>query len=97
MIRVERQQDRIELVGVLDYTSVKQLLAQSRDWFGSGAVVHIGLAGITHSNSASLALLLEWLKIAGQTGRQIQYHNVPEQLLGLARAYGIDQQLPIVH
>jgi phospholipid transport system transporter-binding protein len=94
VIKVERNQGRIELAGVLDYVSVNQLLTQSRAWFG-GADVRIDLAGIQHSNSAGLALLLEWLKIAGQSGHQIQYHNVPEQLLSLARAYGIDQQLPI--
>ena len=36
------------------------------------------------------------MKIAQQKGLQIKYHNVPEQLLVIARAYGVDQDLPII-
>jgi ABC-type transporter Mla MlaB component len=39
--------------------------------------------------------LLEWQKIARQKQVSIQYHNVPEQLLIIARAYGVDQLLSI--
>lgn len=94
MITVQREQGNIELAGVLNHASVAGVLAQSNDWF-AGAALNIGLQGITHSNSAGLALLLEWQKIARQKQLTIQYHNVPEQLLTIARAYGVDQLLSI--
>ena len=94
MINVQRNHGNIELAGVLDHVSVASVLAQSADWFTGDAVV-IGLQGVSHSNSAGLALLLEWQKIARQKQVSIQYHNVPEQLLIIARAYGVDQLLSI--
>ena len=94
MINIARNNGRIELSGVLDHASVSQVLAQSADWFGSDAV-HISLQGVTQSNSAGVALLLEWQKIARQKQLTIQYHALPEQMLNIARAYGVDQLLPI--
>lgn len=94
MINVQRNHGNIELEGVLDHVSVASVLAQSADWF-TGDAVNIGLQGISHSNSAGLAMLLEWQKIARQKQVSIQYHNVPEQLLIIARAYGVDQLLSI--
>lgn len=94
MITVQRDQNSIELAGVLNHASVATVLSQSADWF-AGDALSIGLQGISHSNSAGLALLLEWQKIARQKQVSIQYHNVPEQLLTIARAYGVDQLLSI--
>ena len=94
MITVQRDQGSIELSGELNHVTVADVLAQSADWFAGDALV-IGLQGISHSNSAGLALLLEWQKIARQKQVSIQYHNVPEQLLTIARAYGVDQLLSV--
>lgn len=93
-IELDTGDSRIAVRGVLDFDSVAALLKQPLSW-PAGDDVHIDLAGVSHSNSAGLALLLEWLKNAQQKGRQIKYHNVPEQLLTIARAYGIDDDLPI--
>jgi len=94
VITVQRDQGSIELSGELNHVTVAGVLAQSADWFAGDALV-IGLQGISHSNSAGLALLLEWQKIARQKQVSIQYHNVPEQLLTIARAYGVDQLLSV--
>ena len=93
-LTVSRRDDRLCLGGRLDFQSVAELLADdplSLD----GSELHVDLADIRQSNSAGLALLLEWLKKAQQKGLQIKYHNVPEQLLVIARAYGVDSDLPM--
>lgn len=94
MISVQRNNGRMELAGALDHASVASVLAQSADWF-SGDALHISLQGVSHSNSAGIALLLEWQKIARQKQVSIQYHDVPEQLRTIARAYGVDELLHI--
>jgi phospholipid transport system transporter-binding protein len=94
VITVQRQSGRIELAGELDHASVAQLLLQSADWFG-GEALNISLQGVTQSDSAGLALLLEWQKIARQKQVTIQYHALPEQLRNIARAYGVDSLLPL--
>lgn len=94
MINVQRTANRIELTGVLDHQSVAEVLAQSRDWF-NGSDLIISLQGISQTNSAGLAMLLEWQKIARHKQVSIQYHALPEQLRNIARAYGVDQLLPV--
>ncbi|MCW9012656.1 MAG: STAS domain-containing protein [Gammaproteobacteria bacterium] len=91
-----KQQDgQLKLAGVLDFHSVADLLKGDQSWL-QGDQISIDLTEITQTNSAGLALLLEWMKMAQQKGLQIKYHSVPEQLLVIARAYGVDQDLPIV-
>lgn len=91
---ISRQGDGFSLSGQLDFHSVASLLS-SNGWL-QGEHIQIDMGKVQQSNSAGLALLLEWMKIAQQKGLQIKYHNVPEQLLVIARAYGVDQDLPII-
>ena len=94
MFKLEQNNGQINLLGQLDFNTVADLLKP-------GSVnldfqqIDVDLSQVTRFNSASLALLLEWLKLATQKGAQIKYHNAPEQLLAIARAYGIDQELPL--
>lgn len=92
---LQQQDGLLKLVGALDFHSVADLLGADASWL-NGDEIAIDLAEITQTNSAGLALLLEWMKMAQQKGFQIKYHSVPEQLLVIARAYGVDQDLPIV-
>ncbi|MCW8853911.1 MAG: STAS domain-containing protein [Gammaproteobacteria bacterium] len=91
---ISQQGDIHKLTGQLDFSSVARLLT-ANGWL-QGDQVQIDMSHVEQSNSAGLALLLEWMKIAQQKGLQIKYHNVPEQLLVIARAYGVDQDLPII-
>ena len=94
MFKVEQSGNLIKLYGQLNFQTVAQLLNKERLNF-EYREIEVDLADISRFNSASLALLIEWMKKAQQKGRQIKYHNAPEQLLAIARAYGIDQELPL--
>lgn len=75
------------VTGVLDATTVPILLRESeaRIANASSSDVRIDLSGITESDSAGLALLLEWLRLAKQRNVQVQFANVPTQVAALAR------------
>jgi phospholipid transport system transporter-binding protein len=45
----------------------------------------VDLGGVGESDSAGLALLIEWLRMAKQSGKEIHFANVPEQIEALAR------------
>ena len=92
---IQSSDGMIKIVGELDFVSSQYLSTQLNCWPNAGEI-HVDLSAVIQSNSAGLAFLLEWMKIAQQKSRQIKYHNVPEQLLVIARAYGIDEQLPLV-
>jgi phospholipid transport system transporter-binding protein len=61
---------------------------------GSGEV-HIDLAGVTRSDSAGLALLVEWLRLAETRDISLQFHNLPGQLREIARVSDLLPLLPM--
>lgn len=52
--------------------------------------VTIDLAKVTAADSAGLALLIEWKKIARSHKIQLALKNIPDQLLMLAKLSGFD-------
>jgi len=84
----------VKLCGELNFESVADLLNDSQLSFEHGDV-EVDLSGISRFNSASLALLIEWVKMAQQKGMQVSYHRASEQLAVIAQAYGIDRELPL--
>jgi phospholipid transport system transporter-binding protein len=51
----------------------------------------IDLANVTATDSAGLALMIEWIKLSQQQNVHIHFKNIPEQLLALAKLSGLDQ------
>ncbi len=80
--------------GALTFGSVGPLLAVGRDAIASGRAGSIDLAGVDRADSAGLALLIEWLSIARQAGREIRYRNLPAQIRQLARLSEVEELLP---
>jgi ABC-type transporter Mla MlaB component len=56
--------------------------------------ISIDLAGVTRSDSAGLALLIEWLRESERQGRTITFLNMPAQMQSIARVCGLDGILP---
>ena len=99
MFKIEQNKGQIKLSGQLNFDTVAQLLNKTGIDFqaipAENGQIDVDLSNISRFNSASLALLIEWMKMSQQKGLQIKYHSAPEQLLAIARAYGIDQELPL--
>jgi phospholipid transport system transporter-binding protein len=53
----------------------------------------VDLSGVTDSDSAGLALLLEWITWANHTVREIRFLSMPERVLAIARTTEVDQLL----
>jgi phospholipid transport system transporter-binding protein len=51
----------------------------------SGSVLQIDCAGVTESDSAGLAVLIEWLSCATKQGRGIRFENLPEGIRAAAQ------------
>lgn len=99
LFKCEQSKGQIKLVGQLNFESVAQLLKQNCVSFNveqaEKGEIAVDLSGVSRFNSASLTLLLDWMKKAQQNKLQIKYHSVPEQLMVIAQAYGIDHELPL--
>ncbi len=51
----------------------------------SGGRIDIDCRGISASDSAGLAVLIEWLGVAKRAGRSLRYTQLPQGLASLAR------------
>lgn len=57
--------------------------------------VVVDLAQVEAVDSAAVSLLLVWLRAALRNGVNLCFANVPENLLSLARLYGVADLLPL--
>jgi phospholipid transport system transporter-binding protein len=84
---------RFRISGVLDATTVSDLLKQSTASFEGHAHVDVDLKAVSESDSSGLALLIEWLRLARMAKRQIHFENVPPQIEALARISEVEDLL----
>lgn len=86
---------RYALSGELDLDNVAALLAEGERAFRGQAAVEVDLGGVTTSDSAGLALLLEWVAAVRSAGGQLHYRALPPQLAAIARLGGVADLLPV--
>jgi len=86
---------RFRISGDLGFDAAVELLASGRRDFGREGRTEVDLSGVTDADSAGLAVLLEWIRMARQEGRQIGFSGMPRRLADLARIGGVSEFLPI--
>lgn len=86
---------RLEIHGDLNFASVAQLWDSQRGCLPEGDALDIDLSHVQRSDSAGLALLVECLRHARETGKMIRFFNIPAQMLAIARVSGLDEVLPL--
>ena len=94
-VRVERQADGGYLLsGELSFATVPNAWANTEALFITPDPLVLDFAGITRCDSAALALLLEWIRLARrQEAKKVIYRHLPEQLLAVARVSGVENLL----
>jgi phospholipid transport system transporter-binding protein len=80
---------QFRLAGRAGFAEAKRLLAASRQLFAAAPAVTVDLAGLTHVDSATLALLLEWRRVAARSGKRVAYTGLPARLKALAKLSGV--------
>jgi phospholipid transport system transporter-binding protein len=81
---------RSQVVGSLALSTVTRLLPRGSAAIEQGQAAVIDLSGVTDSDGAGLALLIEWLSVATAAQRPLRYENVPAQLHQLALLSDVD-------
>ena len=84
---------RYRVKGALSFATVAGLLETSKKNFDGTPAIEIDLSAVEHADSAGLALLIEWLRLARQAGKTLSYANLPAQLLAIARMSDVDDLL----
>jgi phospholipid transport system transporter-binding protein len=92
--------DRLDVRGALTFSTARTAYEAGCRFIGEGAnggrangsaagssasTLQIDCAGVTESDSAGLAVLIEWLAAAGRIGRHLRYSNLPEGIRATAQ------------
>jgi len=84
---------RFSLSGRMSFDTAGSILRKSEELFEPHTLLEIDLSGITHTDSAGLALLLEWITWANHTVREIRFEGMPEKINAIARTTEVDSLL----
>lgn len=86
---------RFRVSGELNFATASQALEESSRLFAAHKQLELDLAGVESTDSAGLALLVEWTAQARRGHRKLKFRNLPKQALALARISELDKLLPV--
>lgn len=92
---VKKGDGRFQLRGELNMQTVPALYRATGRFLSGQQKVLVDLSEVHHSDSAGLALLIEWMREARAQGVEIAFQHLPDQLLRIARASGLIGILPV--
>jgi len=86
---------RFAVRGVLTFANARRARNEGLNALraSSESDLEIDCSGITHSDSAGLAVMLDWLAIMKREGRPLCFSQVPCLLLAVARISGVEDML----
>lgn len=86
-----RSLERCEVGGALVFATARRARAAGlAALHGGQSALVIDCAALGLTDSAGLAVLLDWLAEARQVGRHLRFEHLPEDLLRLARISAVD-------
>ena len=83
-----RGQGTFVIGGELTFETIAAVLAEGRSLFAAHEHIAVDMSEVGEADSAAVALLLEWLSWAYAAGREIEYRNIPQQILAIAEISG---------
>lgn len=90
---IDHGNGRISLNGRMGFDTAGAILRESEPLFEKHTRIEVDLSGVTHSDSAGLALLLEWITWANHTVREIRFTGIPEKVRQIAKTTEVDDLL----
>ncbi len=84
----------IQVEGQLSFATVPLAWEQTKSCFNGRREVRVDLAGVERSDSAALALVLEWQRLAKAVGAVLVIQNIPTMLKNIAHVSELDGWLP---
>lgn len=87
----------LTLSGVLDHKSVLDAIQQGQLWLRTSTTpdCYLDLGLVTYSNSAGIALLLDWLRTARRYKKNLRIISLPDNILTLAQVSGLGELLKL--
>lgn len=89
----ETESGKFALSGKMTFGTAGAILRASEEPFEKHTRIEVDLSGVAHTDSAGLALLLEWITWANHTVREIRFTGVPEKIDAIAKVTEVDRLL----
>ena len=88
---------RFSLAGQVSFHTAETILRESTKLFAAHEHIRVDLSAVERTDSAGLALLLEWISQASKSGQQIEFDEIPEKIHAIAETAEIDELLMRSH
>ena len=90
-----REGDAVHVQGELDFDSVARLWEITESLFQAEPIHRIDLSGVLRSNSAGVALMVEWLRQARRRQQPLAFVNIPKQMRAIIEVAELETVLPL--
>lgn len=98
---IQQNQQQYIISGAVDFNTAPDLAQRALSFFKASAVndkadndkVRVDLSKVTKCNSAGLALMFEMVKHARTKNIDLYFENLPNTLLTIAKAYGVEAEV----
>ncbi len=81
------------LSGEMTFGTAEKILQSSEEPFEHHTQLEVDLSAVTASDSAGLALLLEWITWANHTVREIRFIDIPKRIRAIAEVTEVENLL----
>ena len=89
-VMVTQDGDVCRVAGTLNFETAGAALEQVRPMIEKASSLTIDLDGVSNSNSAGLALMIEWLAIGRSSGHDVSFARIPDGLVQIAGVCQVD-------
>jgi phospholipid transport system transporter-binding protein len=89
----DKGEGRFLLSGEMTFRTAGKILRNSEALFEQHTRIEVDLSGVSKTDSAGLALLLEWITWANHTVREIRFVGMPERIDAIAKTTEVDHLL----
>lgn len=89
---IKIENDVIHLRGNLDFNNAMSIYKTSLNAFSTAQIkIVFDFSELQSANSAALGLIINWMKLARKNNKAIQFKNLSEDIMSLAKASGLDK------
>jgi len=87
---IDQGEGQFVIDGDLTFATIDKETVKSLAFLTTAKEITIDLSRVPCTDSAGLALMIEWIRYARTKKTQIRFKKIPKQLLNLARLSGFD-------
>ena len=89
---MRRDGERLLLEGPVTLAVAAGMLLESEAFLEDGITV-VDFSGVTTTDSAALALAVEWMRQSAASNRALKFSNLPESMRNMAKLYAVTEFL----